>query len=423
MPLSTAVGLDRIAGEGGCVRCQIRAWDEARNQPGRALWDSVVFRGSDGLQSSGTVDVTSLPRIVLCTDDAHTNRPVGADPLDIRDDVCWLTPLVEFDLAHLKQPGFLAQALPGLDAWEQQGDAWSQSSLGHRWNESTDRWEAVLTVPPQTRLQLRTKAAISSASDVLELVTAISPNFAEQQFELRVDGERLEWQASEDRETMAIRHQKHLSKWLQKTNRFSNNYDDSISDSLAYWWDLQAYRGREVTLEFTIVGGGNSYQLPWQDFSLRSAIANLPADGELPRLDIPLTEAAIVGSNIYKGRGSPIKNMLPYSGKDMRPIEFLGQIHGGGYGMVRRSEFTFELKPDYRKFVAVVGGCRLITGPLQVAVDGKVIWEKAKVNALSPAELIELPLPDGARQMTLSVGAEGASDSAAAWANVGFMTK
>ena len=54
-------------------------------------------------------------------------------------------------------------------------------------------------------------------------------------------------------------------------------------------------------------------------------------------------------------------------------------------------------------------------------VDGQVLWEKARVNALAPAELIELPLPAGGKRLTLICGADGGYDSAAAWSDAGFV--
>ncbi|KKK66168.1 hypothetical protein LCGC14_2966800, partial [marine sediment metagenome] len=39
----------------------------------------------------------------LLTDEAHQGRPAGADPLDIRDMLDWLEPVLLLDQAKLKQ--------------------------------------------------------------------------------------------------------------------------------------------------------------------------------------------------------------------------------------------------------------------------------------------------------------------------------
>jgi hypothetical protein len=68
-----------------------------------------------------------------------------------------------------------------------------------------------------------------------------------------------------------------------------------------------------------------------------------------------------------------------------------------------------------------VGGVKLSSGPMRVMVDGQVLWEKNRVNALAPAELIELTLPAGGKRLTLLCGADGSYDSAAAWSDAGFV--
>jgi hypothetical protein len=418
---STTVGLDRTAGSGGCVRCRIAAWNAETRELGAMLWDSGVLQGTDDAKSTGKLEVKSLQHLALITDNAHDDRPAGADPLDIRDDVCWLAPLIEMDPEHLKLPQTVAHALPGMASWQQPTGDWSGAKLGNRWNEIADRWEPVLTVPADARLVLKRRATISPLNDVMELVTAVSPNPTEQQFLLKVNGEPVDWRTSEDREAMAVRHEKYVRPWLRRSGRIRDSRDDILSDTLAYWWDLKAYRGREIELELTISGNGREIQLPWQNLSLRSAIANLPASGELPAIDVPLTSAE-VGDGETPGIRPLLKDMIPYPGKGVAAIRFLGQVHSGGYGMLRNSTITIMLKPEYQKFVAVVGSCRHTSGAVRVLVDGKPLWERAKMSALQPAEWIEVDIPAGSKQLMLINGNEGLYESSIAWTHAGFVT-
>jgi len=39
------------------------------------------------------------------------------------------------------------------------------------------------------------------------------------------------------------------------------------SDTLAYWWDLQKWHSREVTLELTIRGNEERNQIAWRGLS------------------------------------------------------------------------------------------------------------------------------------------------------------
>jgi hypothetical protein len=136
---------------------------------------------------------------------------------------------------------------------------------------------------------------------------------------------------------------------------------------------------------------------------------------------VALTDVALVETAVKEGRGEPTKDMLPYTKKYVQPIRFLGQVHTGGYGLIRNTHYTFELKPEFRKFVAVVGGVKQVSGPVRITIDGRVAWERLRVSALVPAELIEIPIPAGSKQLTLQCGADGGYDSAAGWADAGFV--
>ncbi len=94
---TTWVGLDVAAGRGGCVHCSVYR-DAVR---GRPLWQGRFMRGSSSPVRVGPLNVAGAKRLVLVTDFAHEGRPAGADPLDVRDFVDWLMPLVTVDRASL----------------------------------------------------------------------------------------------------------------------------------------------------------------------------------------------------------------------------------------------------------------------------------------------------------------------------------
>jgi hypothetical protein len=88
--------------------------------------------------------------------------------------------------------------------------------------------------------------------------------------------------------------------------------------------------------------------------------------------------------------------------------------------MVRNSQLTVAIQPEFRKFVAVAGCSYQIVGPMQVLIDDKVVWERQVVNSLTPAEQIEIDIPAGAKSLTLQVGSEGYHGHAG-WTNAGFV--
>ena len=91
--------------------------------------------------------------------------------------------------------------------------------------------------------------------------------------------------------------------------------------------------------------------------------------------------------------------------------------------MPRGSSFSFPLKPDYRQFVAVVGCPQQVAGPVQVLIDDRLVWERTSISSLSPAEQIEIAIPEGAKTLTLQTGADALYYGSAAFAEAGFLTK
>jgi NPCBM/NEW2 domain len=412
--LSTTVGLDRAVGTGGCVRCRIVA-DEPR---GETLWDSGILLGSDEPKSTGPIDVSACKRVVLITEFAHDDRPASADPLDIRDQVVWLAPLVELDLGKREH---LPAALAGTADWKLAGGAINKVHIAARWNDFESAWDPLLILPRGTEITLTRRLAVSRTSDIVELLTACPTELDEHDFELRVEGQRV---ASHLSLTPEIQRQ-----WLRFRGRpvFRDEVDKSyLNDRLAYWWDLQAWRGQEVTLELSIHGNRDRNEVAWRGLSVRAAVGNLATSGKPLAYDVPLT--SLTPSNVSSGRarGRPVKDGLPGDRPGegrARPIRFLGQEFEGGYGMAYSSSLSFPLAPEYRRFVAIAGCSLFVAGPMQVLIDGKVVWERPLMLGLDPAEQIDIPIPAGAKTLTLQTGPESSYTGLAAWAEAGFVTK
>lgn len=92
----TRFGLDDSVGAGGCVR--VRVWTGDAQRP---RYESSPLVGSQTIGDSGRIDLTDLAddqrRLTLEVDPAHADRPAGADPLNIRDRLNWLDPLLTLD--------------------------------------------------------------------------------------------------------------------------------------------------------------------------------------------------------------------------------------------------------------------------------------------------------------------------------------
>jgi hypothetical protein len=409
--LQLAVSLDRDVGQRGCVRCQVRA-DHDR---GEILWDSGVFQGCDGLRNTGPINVAGVSRIVLVTQAAHEDRPPGADPLDIRDDVVWLAPLVKLDFSMSGAAGRLAAMLPGVADWELTSEAWKTAQLGSRWNVQSSMWDTVVTLPKGSELTLRRPLHVTHENDVVELMTVCPVDLDEHDFTLSVNGAPLIWTTNTDRNQ--------LRQWMLRYGRTRRETDDQSpqSELLAYWWDLQAWRGQDVTLELTLRGSRDRNEIAWRGLSVRSAIGNLPASGQPLAADVPLVSLAPL-TMIDRDRTQPLKDAIPKT-RQGEPIRFLGQRFTGGYGLARNSSVSFALQPQYKAFVAVAGCAYQTAGPVAVLIDDRVVWERSVLNSLEPAEQLEITIPAGAKKLTLQSGPEGLYYGFAAFASAGFVTK
>jgi hypothetical protein len=409
--LELAVGFDAAAGRGGCVRCKV----VAERETGKLLWDSGVFEGKDGLKTTGSLNVAGISRVVLVTEFAHDDRPAGADPLDIRDSVVWLAPLVKLDFGGEGAGSRALAMLPGAAEWELAGDTWQSVQFGSRWNLPASSWDPLVTLPPGGGLALTRKHQVIAGSDVVELLTACPVELEDHDFELTVNRQGVPWHNNADRGQ--------LRQWVLRYGRSrAQQGDDSAAgaDRLAYWWDLQAWRGQEVTLELTLRGRRERSEIAWRNLAVRSAIGNLPENGELPRLDVPLLSLTPLADDARAGRSLPLAGAIPRT-REGEPIRFLGQKFTGGYGLGRNSRIRFSLLPEYETFSSVVGCCFQTAGPVRVLIDDRVVWEKPTLSSLAPAELIEIPLPAGAKILTLESSAEGPHYGFAAFANAGFI--
>lgn len=376
--LELAVGLELSAG--GCVRCQVITGD------GLVLSDSGVFEGKDGVRRMPAVDVTSVKRVVLVTAAAHEDRPKGADPFDIRDSVVWLQPLVKLNATINEPERRLVTMLPGAADWELAGEGWNNARLGSRWNLLASTWYPTITQPAGNVLSLERKLPVTRENDVVELFTVCPADLEEHEFQLTVNGTVVPWHNNADRNQL----RQWTARYSKQRARDGNAEESNLSDRLAYWWDLQAWRGQEVTLRLDLSGRREANEIVCRNLSVRSAIRWQDADAT-PAVDVPLSAVAVASDGNFLQKG---------------PVRLLGQEFKDGVSLARNGSARWSLKPEFKSFVAALGCTSQVAGPVQLLVDDKIVWERASINCLSPAEPIAIELPAGAKTLTLRSGAE-----------------
>ena len=137
------VGLDELAGDGGCARAIVYLNGTEQS----ASFRSPLLIGSEQVVDIGTIELhtgdsqsSKGSRLTLLADAAYRDRPMGADPLDIRDLVDWLEPLIELDANLLREDVArrIGDLVPAWQGWQVgEADA-GPAMLVNAWDE-TDR--------------------------------------------------------------------------------------------------------------------------------------------------------------------------------------------------------------------------------------------------------------------------------------------
>ena len=89
--------------------------------------------------------------------------------------------------------------------------------------------------------------------------------------------------------------------------------------------------------------------------------------------------------------------------------------------MVRSSQVTFDLKPEYKLFTALVGCCEGESRRVRILINGQVAWEKSSLSSLDPALAVVIPIPPDSRLLTLETGPDQGTLGITAFAKAGFV--
>ena len=199
-PIATAfraeVGIDRNSGTGGCVRTVVLLQPMAASSPPRAKGPPITLHTSSvlvGSQKTADTGVLKFPanrighrRLVLSVDPMNRNHPAGADPLDIRDSLDWLEPMVQLDRDALATEvrRRLTQCIPAWRGWSLGGglaagvrmvghwDAMSGQGANYRFAVSTDKGAGTLIL---TRKVTVTKGNVQLAIVAARLADMSDP--------------------------------------------------------------------------------------------------------------------------------------------------------------------------------------------------------------------------------------------------------
>ncbi len=393
--LSGVVGIDEAVGRGGCAIAEVYLDDRPR-VTGKPAWRSGFLLGGQALTALGPVSLAKKPYAVLVADDAHVGRPSGADPFDIRDQLNWLSPLVELEGLEPRP----AQLVPGLAGWEVSGKA----AFGRAFDKQADRWWPTIHTD-RAGLTLQRKLRLGPSSAFLEFRTDTEGQAGEHELVVELDGQPI------------------------KTTDGQAQIDKSKRKPGQSLFTRYAFAGQR---EGEGEAGGEGEAV----LTIRITQPRDQAEAQAPGLIL----SRLVLRSLIEGRPNgrsiapaiALVDLTPMGGwPDDKPLTRLSgdgaeegvEMHGRrwGRGLVSGEglDVTFAIPPGARRFVAVVGAAGTgDAGPFKVAADANVLAEVGQRRTSSPLHQIEVVLPPGAQLLTIS---HPKRSGRGAWVDAGFL--
>ncbi|MBL9168548.1 MAG: NPCBM/NEW2 domain-containing protein [Verrucomicrobiales bacterium] len=141
------------------------------------------------------------------------------------------------------------------------------------------------------------------------------------------------------------------------------------------------------------------------------------------------------GTVRYSGQTRPPQKDRSNLGQELRINR---QVYTRGMGVHAPCALTYELKPEYRRFVGLAGGdenlVRVSNGSnlamhqsvvFKVFIDGKEAAASPVMRVLSLAWRFDVPIPPGSKIITLAAmdAGDGSREDFANWAEAGFLIK
>lgn len=396
------VGLDQCSGRGGCAQAKV-----LRDQPqGEVLWESDFLLGGQAPREI-EIDVRDTKSLVLVVEEAHENRPTGADPWDIRDHVDWLWPMLTIKATDekptLNAAAPLGRWIPALHGFDVSKEDAAQAFLRPMHSTRGYRFAIVPYSEAQRDEGIRLTKNLK-----------VTNNNARVSVSVGMDG-------------VSGRHQ-HIAVGVDEKALFSV---PSPSIPISYHpankgnygereYSLGPYLGQEVKFSLRLqpdqLKEGSQGGVVFDNVGFGSLIAKLPADGKFLEAEIPLTSIKPVKlpAEWTWQNGKSVKNT---------DLKLKGLAFENGTALPAQSEITISLDPAWKRFVAVVGKLDPVTGVSLIAIslDGEKLWDTdGKFENHATAAQLDIDLPPDSKMMTIKINNK---EGHVVFGNAGFMTK
>lgn len=190
------LGLDQIAGEGGCVRARVVLGSSGA----KPAYEKPMLIGSAETFDTGRLALDSPgqspTRLILHVNRVRQGRPPAADPFGIRAHFDWLEPLVELDAEQVAAEAFrrAPPRIPAWQGWKVVSEGREGARLVNHWDEAASRVPVyrLLAASPKSSLTLTNKLRIGPNKDYLTIAVHRPPQATASKIEIRVDGRQIE---------------------------------------------------------------------------------------------------------------------------------------------------------------------------------------------------------------------------------------
>lgn len=256
----TALGLDQLANDGGCVRATIWAASPS-GQRQRAIFQSPLLLGSSRVLKTGRLTVESPGELVLEVDPAEEDCPPGADPGNIRDTFDWLEPLVLLDPQQLAERNrqVVPQLIAAWDGWQVEPDEGAPPLAVVNRLDETERREPryrLLAAHGRGPWALRRTIRLPEDADALEVWACRPAGAATVEIDVFIDEEKIDTITLHER----------------GGTRFPGPPAVSLED----------YAGHEVDVRLVIRGESDEAATEWRAVRVTRAVKEVGADSVEP---------------------------------------------------------------------------------------------------------------------------------------------
>lgn len=330
---SCRVGLDELVGSGGCARAVVRLGG-TDNTP---VFQSPLMIGAEQVIEIGAIDLPAVepsadkPRghmLTLLADAAYEDRPKGADPLDIRDVVDWLEPLVELDADGLREEVArrAVDLVPAWRDWDLSEVETGPATIQNIWDDTDQRNLRYVTLVRARHklLSLEQSVEVTPESRALLLCVGRLPNqTSAAKLLVEVDGRPL--------------------------GTFEVPERRGIADPDPIFVPLDAYLGREVKLRITQSPLGPQSLVEWRSATLVSHWPGLlpvfEDQADYPERVSDSATLAIDNEQVFSGGAS--LHVLPAEGPDPHRAEIMLKIRESPrLGEYRYVRFAWKVRGE-----------------------------------------------------------------------------